>query len=554
MAEQYQTIDDYIAILKRRRWQIILPALVIFAAVASVAVTLPAVYRSTGTILIEQQEIPSDLVQSTVTSYAGERIQIISQKVMTAENLGRIMERYDLYPGLRRDVGLDYAVRQMRKDITLETTSATVANSRGGRPQQVAIAFSLSFDHSVPEITQQVAEDIIELFLEENVRDRKETAEKTSQFLRQESKKLSDEIDVLEVRLAEFKEIHADRLPELLDFNLARVKRTEERLRDQEQRIRTLEEQRVYLQAELAATAPYTALLSSTGERVLMPADRLKVLEAEQVSLAARYSRDHPTRVRVERELAALRDMVGQSDTAGAARRLVQQQAELQGLEERYSDEHPDVKELRRAIAATKQELAQSETGSALVPGVDDANNPAYVQLQTRLAVTEADLGSARIARDELLASLRDYEQRITDTPQIEREYKTLTREYNNAIESYKGILEKLSTARLAEALETESQGERFSLVEPPPLPKKAFRPNRWGLVFIGFVLAVGGGMGHAVLREGMDRRVYGSRAVQLVTGSPPVAVIPVIGTADKDRRRTARLRLAGVGLVGGRL
>lgn len=550
MAEQYQTIDDYVAILKRRRWQILLPALVIFAAVASVAATLPAVYRSTGTILIEQQEIPSDLVQSTITSYAGERIQIISQKVMTAENLGRIMERYDLYPELRRDLGLAYAVKQMRKDITLETISANVANSRGGRPQEVAIAFSLSFDHSSPEVAQQVAGDVIELFLEENARDRKETAEKTSEFLRREARKLSDEIDTLEVRLAEFKEIHADRLPELWDFNLERMKRTEERLRDQEQRIRTLEEQRVYLRAELAATQPYTALYSTTGERVLTPTDRLRVLEAEHVSLAARYSRDHPSRVRVERELAALREMVGQSDREGAARRLVQLQAELQALEERYSDEHPDVKSLRRAIAATKEELAQGENGSDSVPGVDDANNPVYVQLQTRLAVTEADLASARVARDELLASLQEYEQRITDSPQIEREYKTLTRDYNSAVESYEEILEKLSAARLAQALETESKGERFSLVEPPPLPKRPSKPNRLGLVFLGFVLSVGGGMGHAVLREGMDKRIYGSRAVQLVTGAPPVAVIPVIGTSAERRRRALRFRFAGAGLV----
>lgn len=554
MAEYYQTqnIDDYIATLKRRRWQIIVPALVIFLAAAAVAVGLPSVYRSTGTILIEQQEIPTDLVQSTVTSYAGERVQIVSQKVMTAENLGRIMERYDLFADTRRDFGLAYAVREMQNDIEFETISANVADARGGRAQEVAIAFSLSFDHPSPEIAQAVADDIIQLFLEENVRDRKETAQKTSDFLEQEAGKLSGQIDVLEEQLAEFKETEGHRLPELMNFNLERMKSTEERLRNQEESIRTLEQQRLYLQSELASTEPYAAMFSSTGERVMTPADRLRVLEAEYVGLAARYSPTHPDRVRVERELAALRQAVGASDDGNLGRRLVQQQAELQSALDRYSEEHPDVKRLQRAVAATRAELAkQGKGGSDWVPGVSDANNPSYVQLQTRLAATEADLRSARVTRDELLASLKDYEQRITESPQIEREYKTLTRDYTNAVTSYQDILAKLGAARLAEALETESRGERFSLIEPPPLPRKPYKPNRLGLLFLGFVLSVGGGMGHAVVREALDKRVYGPKVVQSIIGSPPLAVVPYIETEVDRHRRTRRITTA-VAVVAG--
>nr|WP_141657255.1 lipopolysaccharide biosynthesis protein [Thiocapsa sp. KS1] len=554
MAEHYQTqnIDDYIATLKRRRWQIIVPALVIFAAAAAVAVGLPSVYRSTGTILIEQQEIPADLVQSTVTSYAGERVQIVSQKVMTAENLGRIMERYDLYPDLRRDFGLAYAVREMQKDIELETISANVADARGGRAQQVAIAFSLSFDHPSPETARAVADEIIQLFLEENVRDRQATAQKTSDFLEQEAGKLSTQIDMLEKQLAEFKEAEGHRLPELMNFNLERMKSTEERLRNQEESIRALEQQRMYLQSELASTEPYAAMFSSTGERVMTPVDRLRVLEAEYVGLAARYSPTHPDRVRVERELAALRQAVGASDDGNLGRRLVQQQAELQSALDRYSEEHPDVKRLQRAVAATRAELAkQGKSGSDWVPGVSDANNPSYVQLQTRLAATEADLRSARITRDELLASLKDYEQRITESPQIEREYKTLTRDYTNAVTNYQDILAKLSAARLAEALETESRGERFSLIEPPPLPRKPYKPNRLGLLFLGFVLSVGGGMGHAVVREALDKRVYGPKVVQSIIGASPLAVVPYIETEVDRHRRTRRIATAAAAVAG---
>ena len=125
-------LTDYIAILRRRRWYLIVPAVVIFAVAVAVAMLMPATYRSEATILIEQQQIPQDLVRSTVTSYADQRVQIISQRVMTTANLSNVIEKYDLYAAERKQEPMSVVVEQLRQNIGLKMVSADVVDPRSG--------------------------------------------------------------------------------------------------------------------------------------------------------------------------------------------------------------------------------------------------------------------------------------------------------------------------------------------------------------------------------------------------------------------------------------
>ena len=95
--EQTLDLGDYLAAFRRRRGMIVLIAGTVFILGLITAFVWPPTYASSATILIEEQEIPSELVQSTVTSYASERIQVISQRVMTRSNLLGIMDKYGLY-------------------------------------------------------------------------------------------------------------------------------------------------------------------------------------------------------------------------------------------------------------------------------------------------------------------------------------------------------------------------------------------------------------------------------------------------------------------------
>src|ERR1700757_3342409 len=110
----------------RRRRTFLLVAGVTFAAALTLALVLPATYRSTATILIEQQEIPQELVRSVITSFADPRVQVISQRVMTTQNLLTLIDRYDLYADMRQRVPREELLQKMRDDIAMKMISADV--------------------------------------------------------------------------------------------------------------------------------------------------------------------------------------------------------------------------------------------------------------------------------------------------------------------------------------------------------------------------------------------------------------------------------------------
>ena len=152
MANEYQlTLNDYFTILKSRAVLIATVLVAICVITVVVAVALPPVYQSTGTILVESQQIPADLVPSTITTFADERIQIIKQRVMTRENLFRIVEKYDLFKD-RGSMPASALLDAMRDKITLELISADAGGKRRGT---TTIAFKLSFEHRSPAVAHR---------------------------------------------------------------------------------------------------------------------------------------------------------------------------------------------------------------------------------------------------------------------------------------------------------------------------------------------------------------------------------------------------------------
>ena len=182
MEQTEKNIKDYIDALTRYKGRMIATILVISIFSAAIAFVLPPVFRSTATILIEQQEIPQDLVRSTVTSFADQRIQVISQRVMTRANLMQIIKKYDLYVEEQKKEPTEVIIDKMRDDIKMNTISADVVDPRNGRPTQATIAFTLSFDSKSPKLAQQVTNELVSLYLNENLKSRTQMAVETSGY------------------------------------------------------------------------------------------------------------------------------------------------------------------------------------------------------------------------------------------------------------------------------------------------------------------------------------------------------------------------------------
>lgn len=201
--EEEISLKDYLQIARRRKYTIILPMLALLMLSAIVAIILPPVYRSKATILIEQQHIPTDLVRSTVVSFADERIRQIEQKLMTIDNLNKIIEKFDLYPEERKVVNPSILADSFRKSTTLELINADVIGN--GHNSKATLAFTLSFDHKVGVVAQKVANELVTLFLDENIRTRTQRAEESTKFLEEESEKVKQEIQKIENQLADYK-------------------------------------------------------------------------------------------------------------------------------------------------------------------------------------------------------------------------------------------------------------------------------------------------------------------------------------------------------------
>ncbi len=173
--EQEKSIKDYLQILRRRKYTIIVPMLVLLFLSLVITIALPPVYRSKATILIEQQHIPSDLVKSTVISFADERIRQIEQKLMTIDNLNKIIEKFNLYRKEKSYVNASDLAEQFKEATTLELINADVIGK--GKNSKATLAFTLSFDYRVAPIAQKVANELVTLFLDENIRSRTQSAE-----------------------------------------------------------------------------------------------------------------------------------------------------------------------------------------------------------------------------------------------------------------------------------------------------------------------------------------------------------------------------------------
>ena len=539
MDDYEKTLDDYLAILKRRKWQLIVPALLLSVVAVLAALLLPPMYRSTATILIEQQEIPTDLVRTTVTGYADERIQVISQRVMTTDKLTKIIERHDLYPELRSKRSMNAAVEAMRGGaIEVKMISAESGDSR--RNQGPTIAFSLAYDSVSPSLAQAVASDLVSLYLNENIERRQAAVEETTAFLAAEASKLGEQIASYEAQLATFQEKNTDNLPQFASVNREWMTRTEERLRDNARAIQTTEEQMIYLESELSQLSPF---------QPSSPAARLQELETLYPGMSARYSPDHPDRVQIEKEIAALRSVVGEPDVASIELRLASLNSQLAVLKKRYSDSHPDVAALKRGIAATQTELAKARRSpasrSARIP-----DNPAFVQLRAKFEAARLQMDALKKERGDLEGDLKKFESRIMAAPRVEQEYLMLMRDYENSRANFKEVRDKQMQAELAKSLESDRKGERFTLIEPPLLPERPFKPNRPGILTLGVVASVAGGLGNLALREVLDKGVHGARAVLAITGAPPLAAIPYIVTPADRRRRVMRSLIWLVGVV----
>lgn len=536
-------IQDLKGVIRRRKKSFLIPFLLIFLFAGGVAFMLPPVYRSESMILIEGQQIPEDYVKATITSYVEESLQVIKQQVMSRAKLLSIIEQLNLYSEMREKHTTEEMVDKMRKDIELKTISASVVDRRSGRPSAATIAFTLSYQGKEPSKAQKVANVLASFFLEEDLRRREDLASVTTDFLEQESEGLKKQIHVLENKISEFKKAHIGELPEFSNVNLQAIARLESEVARTIQRIGTLKEQMIYLKGQLVSVDPLNPIVTEQGKVTRNPKERLKALRLQLISLQSALSEKHPDIKKLKNEIKELEAQVGKSDDSVAkVRRLSELEGQLAALKGKLGPKHPDVIRLSREVIVLSKEVDELLTEKSKTEVSDEKpDNPAYINLMTRIAAMELEIESLLEERRKIEQRMGEYESRLERAPLVEKEYLELTRDYENAKRKHSEIVSKLLTARISQGMEQTQRGERFTIAEPAQLPEKPFKPNRMAIALIGFVLALGAGVGLAAVREAVDRSVKTADELNSITGVPVFSVISLMETDEERRSRLIR-------------
>jgi polysaccharide biosynthesis transport protein len=476
----------------RRRWKsfIIVFFPVVFIA-AFIALALPPSYVSQATILVESQQIPEAYVRSAITTYVEERLDVITQQVLSQRHLQEIIDEFGLYSDYKDKYLPSEIIELVRNSFKYETISST----RAGSNSSATVAFTISYEGEDPATVQKVTNKFASLYLTGDINLRQDQVANTTSFLEQSLAQLQSQIDEIQEKISVLKTSHYGELPENSSTNLSAMQNLERQLDQNNSQIVSLRERKIYLEGQLATIAPMASVTSSNGTPAMSTQERLRSLKSELASLKTIYTSSHPDVVRIENMIKQLESEAGASgDNSGT------------GI---------------------------NNEGA----GIQEPDNPAYINLNTQIRTTEMDIENLLKDEKTIKAQISVYQKRLENAPNIEKEYNNLTRDYENAKNKYNDIMNKLLESRVAQGMEDTQKGEKFTMIDNAQLPEKPNSPNRAAIALIGFVLAIGGGIGLAAFQETTDDSFKSSGELSRFIKAPVLSVMPVI-VSDEDKQR----------------
>ena len=471
------TLDDYLEIIRRRFKYIVIPFIAVLIGTFIFLIVAPRQYKATTLVLVTPQRVPEAFIPTTVTSRIDERLQSISQEVMSRTRLEQIISELKLYQKERRHRSQEEVVALMQKNIKVELP--TKKDEKG--------FFTISYIGSDPNVTTTVANRLASLFIEENLKIREQQAVGTTEFLSNEVTSAKAKLDQMETEIAQYKRKYMGELPEQRDTNLKILEQLQSQYQRVGESLRAAQDRKLYIQKQLsdlelpiATQTEYGA--GSDGKR--------RMNDLSSGASGGSYETQRDT---IKRSLDELRT--------------------------KYKENHPDV-------VAMKKKLADLESKKDVY---DIKKDPRYRELQNQLMVTQMEIKRLGAEESSIAGQINRYRGRIEGMPMREQDMASLVREYQNTKDSYDRLLKKNQEAQQAENLEKRQKGEQFKVVDPARVPERPFSPDIPKVLLIGLFAGLGSGFGLAFLREQLDRSFHDLEDAELTLGINALAVIPKI-------------------------
>lgn len=470
-------INDYIEILLKRKWYIVIPFAVVFSAAAIFSFTAPKRYRASTLILVTPQKVPVDYVRPTVTSRIEDRLQSIGQEIMSRTRLEQVINEFKLYPNETRALTMEEVVESMRSDISVE-----IRGSQG--------YFTISYKGKDPRTVTIVTNKLASLFIEENLKLREQQAQGTSEFLNVELNTTKAKLEEQEKTITEFKRQFMYELPDQRDANLSILGKFQQQLQTTSDALKSAQDRKLIIQKQLTEMRNMAAMTLTEGS-------------------------------------GGATSSIGRTANTDDGR-LNQLKQRLSDLQARYKDKHPDILALKKQISDLEKKIeggAPAEGGASSGSGMD----PFYKEMESQLVATDLEITRLKDEEVRTKAKVAEYQKRVESIPIREMAMTNLMRDYQMTKDNYQSLLRKSQEAQQAENLERRQKGEQFKVIDPARIPEKPFSPNIPKNLLFGILLGLGLGFGMAFLREQMDRSFKDAEDLETTLGFKVLANIPKI-------------------------
>jgi polysaccharide chain length determinant protein (PEP-CTERM system associated) len=492
-------VGDALLILRRRAGLVMVTTALVSAATAAAVLLLPNRYRSETLILVVPQRVPETYVKSTVTAKIEDRLQSITQEILSRTRLERIIRDFDLYGAERRTRLMETIVEDMRKDIDVKVVKGD--------------AFRVAYVGDDAPTVMRVTNRLASLFIEENLRDREALAEGTNHFLEAQLADARQRLVEHEKKLEEYRRRFSRELPSQLAPNLQVI-------------------QNVQLQIQ--------SLIDSANR----DADRQAIVERQLRETEREIDTESGAAVAVP-GADALATVTPAADTA---QQLAVARTTLAVMERRLGPAHPDLQRLQNTVRALEAKAAVDAHAIADEGRPAAPSSPAGAMRQARTAdlrmeIEQLDrqLALKRAEERRLRDVGQEYQQRIERVPARESELAELTRDYSTLQTLYQSLLAKQEESKIAADLERRQIGAQFKLLDPARVAERPFSPRRWVFDLIGMAGGLALGLTLVGFTEHRDRTFNTSNEIRNELTLPVLAVVPLMESDDEQRRGAKR-------------
>ncbi len=509
------SVEDWLAIVRRRLWWLLIPAILCAVAGFFLSLVLPKQYTSHTRVLVEAPIVPDSYVKPVVSDDLNRRLASMQGEILSRTRLQHLVEQFGLYKDVNQpplellvnrllsrtrlqhlvaqsgpskdanQVPMEVLVDRLQKSIEVTPLSPTP-----GTLSPALLGFNIDVTLGQARLSQQVCTEITSLFMEQNLRRREQQAEDTTQFLAKQLDDAKAKFDEQDAKLTTFQNQYVGAQPEDEQTNL-------------------------------------TLLAGLTPQLEAVTQDLNQALQTKAFAESM-----------LSQQLAAWKSADGRSPQT-----LQQQLSDLQNqlplLQARYTDKHPAVLKLEEGIAELQKRIQdappQGQSQSISQEPKASAVEPLQIQ-EFRAQLHQADLtiSQRKKEQEQLQHQIKVLQGRIQLSPTVQQEFKALTRDYQTALNFYNELLKKRDEAQMATELERRQQGENFRVLDPPSFPERPSFPSRRLFTLAGLAAGLGLGAGLAYVAESRDKSLRKLQDVEVYLGLPTLAVIPSMESARR--------------------